>query len=60
LPATSNFEVRAGDIVITKAVIPFVMESSNSLINLEEEQSLDRATAAQLARIIEFLLNIED
>jgi hypothetical protein len=36
------------------------MESSNPLINLEEEQNLDRATAAQLAKIIEFLLNIED
>jgi hypothetical protein len=31
-----------------------------SLINIDEEQNLDRATAKQLAKIIDFLLNIED
>jgi hypothetical protein len=30
------------------------------LINIDEEESLDRSTAEQLAKIIEFLLNIED
>ena len=59
-PATSNFEVQAGDIVITKAANRVTMETDNALVNIEEEQSLDLATAKQLARIIEFLLNIED
>jgi hypothetical protein len=36
------------------------MESDNQLINLEEKQCLDRATAAQLAKVVEFLLNLED
>jgi hypothetical protein len=36
------------------------METNNALINIEEDQSLDIATAKQLARIVEFLLNIED
>ncbi len=36
------------------------METDNALINIDEEQSLDLATAKQLARIVEFLLNIED
>jgi hypothetical protein len=36
------------------------METTNLLINIEEDQSLDLATAKQLARIVEFLLNIED
>jgi hypothetical protein len=36
------------------------METNNLLINIEEDQSLDLATAKQLARIVEFLLNIED
>ena len=36
------------------------METDNSLTNIEEEQSLDLPTAKQLARIVEFLLNIED
>jgi hypothetical protein len=36
------------------------METDNDIINIDEEQSLDRATAEQLAKIIEFLLNIED
>jgi hypothetical protein len=36
------------------------MVTDISLINIEEEQTLDRATAAQLAKIVEFLLNIED
>jgi hypothetical protein len=30
------------------------------LINIDEEETLDRATAQRLAKIIEFLLNIED
>jgi len=36
------------------------MESTNVILNIDEEQNLDRATAEQLAKIIEFLLNIED
>jgi hypothetical protein len=36
------------------------METENVIINIEEEQSLDLPTAKQLARIVEFLLNIED
>jgi hypothetical protein len=36
------------------------METNNTLVDIEEEQSLDIATAKQLARIVEFLLNIED
>jgi hypothetical protein len=36
------------------------MESNNVLVNLEEDHCLDRATAEQLAKIVEFLLNLED
>ena len=60
LVATSNFEVRVRDIVIASASILLAMESDNQLINLEEELCLDRATAEQLAKIVEFLLNLED
>ena len=59
-PATSNFEVNAGDIVITKAVDRETMQIDKSLVNIDEEQILDVATAKQLARIVEFLLNLED
>jgi len=48
------------DIVITKIASPVVMQTDNALINIDKEQNLDRATAEQLAKIIEFLLNIED
>jgi len=48
------------DIVITKRAPPVVMQTDNALINIDKEQNLDRATAEQLAKIIEFLLNIED
>ena len=47
-------------IVITKATNTLHMVIPISLINIEEEQNLDRATAKQLAKIIDFLLNIED
>jgi hypothetical protein len=30
------------------------------LINIDEEEDLDQVTAERLAKIIEFLLNIED
>lgn len=60
LVGTSNFEVLVGDIVIALAVILLTMQSDSQLINLEEEQCLDRATAEQLAKIVEFLLNLED
>jgi hypothetical protein len=36
------------------------MQSKNTIENIDGEQILDRATAEQLARIIEFLRNIED
>jgi hypothetical protein len=57
-----NFELRsqARDIVITKAINRVAMETNNALINIEEDQSIDLATVKQLARIVEFLLNIED
>jgi hypothetical protein len=60
IPAASNFEVQARDIVITKAANRVTMETNNTLINIDEEQRLDLPTAKQLARIVEFLLNIED
>jgi hypothetical protein len=36
------------------------MKIDKSLVNIDEEQILDVATAKQLARIVEFLLNLED
>ena len=36
------------------------MQIEKSLVNIDEEQILDVATAKQLARIVEFLLNLED
>jgi hypothetical protein len=36
------------------------MESEKTLPNLEEKQNLNRATAEQLSKIVEFLQNIED
>jgi hypothetical protein len=36
------------------------MQTDNLLLNIDEEQALDHATAKQLGRIIEFLLNIEE
>jgi hypothetical protein len=36
------------------------MESEKTLANLEEKQNLNRATAEQLSKIVEFLQNIED
>ncbi len=36
------------------------MQADNTLIDIEEEQHLDRVTAEQLAKIVEFLLNLED
>jgi hypothetical protein len=58
--ATSNFEVNFRDIVITKAAYRESMQADKSLVNIDEEQILDDATARQLARIVEFLLNLED
>ena len=60
ISVTSNFEVQARDIVITKAANRKAMQTDNVLINIDEEQILDIPTAKQLARIVEFLLNIED
>jgi hypothetical protein len=36
------------------------MEIDNVLTNIDPEQSIEPATAKQLARIVEFLLNLED
>ncbi len=36
------------------------MQTDNALINIDEEHSIDLPTAKQLARIVEFLLNLED
>jgi hypothetical protein len=36
------------------------MQTDKTIINIDEEQSLDLPTARQLARIVEFLLNLED
>ena len=36
------------------------MQTDNALTNIDEEQTLDLPTAKQLAKIVEFLLNIED
>jgi hypothetical protein len=36
------------------------MQTDKSLVNIEDDQILDVATAKQLARIVEFLLNLED
>jgi len=36
------------------------MQIDKSLVNIDEEQILDAVTAKQLARIVEFLLNLED
>jgi hypothetical protein len=36
------------------------MRTDNVIINIDEEQSIDLPTAKQLARIVEFLLNLED
>jgi hypothetical protein len=58
--STSKFEEVAPDTVITKAVIGVAMESDNNIINIDEEQNLDRVTAEQLAKIVQFLLNLED
>ena len=58
--ATSNFEASGVDTVNTKVVIGVGMKSDNTLTNIDEEQGLDRATAEQLAKIVQFLLNIED
>jgi hypothetical protein len=36
------------------------MQTENAIINIDEDQSIDIPTAKQLARIVEFLLNLED
>ncbi len=36
------------------------MRTDNVIINIDEEQSIDLPTARQLAKIVEFLLNLED
>jgi hypothetical protein len=36
------------------------MKPDNALQNIDEEEYLDQATAEQLSRIVEFLLNLEE
>jgi len=36
------------------------MQSDNVPTKIDEEQILDEETARQLARVVEFLLNLED
>ncbi len=48
------------DIVIAKATNRTAMQTDHLIINIDEEQSIDLPTAKQLARIVEFLLNLED
>jgi hypothetical protein len=36
------------------------MQTDNTLMDIDAEEHLDRATAEQLAKIVEFLLNLED
>lgn len=58
--ATSNFEVTFGDTVKAEAAIEVTMQTDNTLVDIDAEEHLDRATAEQLAKIVEFLLNLED
>jgi hypothetical protein len=57
---TSKFEVLVSIIVITKAVNTLRMVNAIPLKNIEEEQKIDRATVIQIAKIMEFLRDIED
>ena len=59
-PVTSNFEVHVRDTVIAKAVNRKAMQTENAIINIDEDQNVDIVTAKQLARIVEFLLNLDD
>lgn len=58
--ATSNFEVTIGDTVKAEAAIEVTMQTNNTLMDIDAEDHLDRVTAEQLAKIVEFLLNLED
>jgi hypothetical protein len=57
---TSNFEVPVADSVNTKATIALSMKTESAIENIDEEENLDHATATKLAKIVEFLLNLED
>ncbi|MCL2358191.1 hypothetical protein [Candidatus Bathycorpusculum sp.] len=61
-PNSCYFELRSNraDSVNTKAAYTTTMQTDNLLLNIDEEQVLDHATAKQLGRIIAFLLNIEE
>jgi hypothetical protein len=43
-----------------KQPIAVTMKTDNVIVNIDEEGTLDHATAEQLAKIVEFLLNLED
>jgi hypothetical protein len=52
--------VHIRDTVIAKAAIRKAMQTENAIINIDEDQDVDIPTAKQLARIVEFLLNLDD
>jgi len=60
LPVSSKFEVNRNIIVITKADNTLRMPNIIPLKNIEEEQKIDRYTVQQIAKIMQFLRNIED
>jgi hypothetical protein len=43
-----------------KQPIAVTMKTDSALVNIDEEENLDQVTAEQLAKIVEFLLNLED
>jgi len=40
--------------------IAVTMKTDDIIVNIDEEESLDQATIEQLAKIMEFLRNLED
>jgi len=58
----SHFELRSTGrrYRYNKSIYSITMQSDNTVTKIDEEQTLDQETARQLARVVEFLLNIED
>jgi hypothetical protein len=54
------FEVVANIIVITKAANTLLMANIIPLKNIEEEQKTDCYTVQKIAKIMQFLRNLED
>jgi hypothetical protein len=57
---TSKFEVNANVIVITKAANTLHMPNIIPLKNIEDEQEIDQYTIQQIAKIMQFLRNMEE